>query len=78
MKTPFKSTVVLTSAVMILSLAACTPSELTEGSQPSAGGTTKLLPRHLRVGFVDRVSLLPFGLCDGNGLYGGYAFRTRP
>ena len=40
MKTPFKSTVVLTSAVMILSLAACTPSELTEGSQPSAGGTT--------------------------------------
>ena len=40
MKITFKNTVVLTSAVMILSLAACTPSELTEGGQSSAGGTT--------------------------------------
>ena len=33
MKISFKNTVVLTSAVMMLSLAACTPGELTEGGQ---------------------------------------------
>ena len=38
----------------------------------------QLRQRRLRILFVDRVNLLPFGLCDGNGLYGGYAFRTRP
>ena len=37
----------------------------------------QLLQRRLRVGLVNRVNLLPFGLCDGNGLHGGYAFRTR-
>ena len=40
MKISFKNTVVLTSAVTMLSLAACTPGELTEGGQSSAGGTT--------------------------------------
>lgn len=37
----------------------------------------QLLQRRLRVGLVNRVNLLPFGLRDGNSLYGGYAFRVR-
>lgn len=40
MKISFKNTVALTSVAMILSLAACAPSELTGGGQSSAGGTT--------------------------------------